>query len=402
MKTTPSDPVWNKIIIYLLLGLLIFSVPFLLYFLYCPQDCVPCSGLCAIVYNNPPWVILGGLASLPILILTWYWRTIHKEADIRNAEESLINDRFCRAVQLLGDKNESVRIGGLFALERLAIDSPRDLLAILEILAAYIRGFAKRPSVQEEEIEDEHEFMQEQMGYNPREYEHKPTNDVLAALKILGRRYIQKDIDAHRPDLRETRLAYIDISNTKGFSNALFAKADLNHVFAIDATLENTVFDNTNIYKGVFTRTNMKGATLWGAVLSNARLDAVDLSGAVLVSTRMKEAMVARCTINGAQASEADFTMARVYDCNVADSIFTRCRFYDSTLMNINFKSCNLEEADFRKATIHNVDFSTSRIQKIRFKGAQFTGENKFPDGFNVIEYMESEPEDEENVVNTF
>lgn len=55
------------------------------------------------------------------------------------AEQGQLTDRFSKAVEQLGSKEVPMQLGGIYAMERLAIDSPRDFSTIIEVLAAYVR-----------------------------------------------------------------------------------------------------------------------------------------------------------------------------------------------------------------------------------------------------------------------
>ncbi len=58
----------------------------------------------------------------------------------RIAEQGQITDRFSTAVEHLGSKELPVRLGGIFALWRLAKDSPRrDTESVIDILCAFVR-----------------------------------------------------------------------------------------------------------------------------------------------------------------------------------------------------------------------------------------------------------------------
>src|SRR5215208_1920659 len=56
----------------------------------------------------------------------------HSE-DLRQAEQGQITERFTRAIDQLGSEKLEIRLGGIYALERIAKDSPRDHLQILEV-----------------------------------------------------------------------------------------------------------------------------------------------------------------------------------------------------------------------------------------------------------------------------
>ena len=50
-----------------------------------------------------------------------------------------MTDRYTKAIEQLGSDKLDVRIGGIFALERIARDSARDHPTVMEVLAAFIR-----------------------------------------------------------------------------------------------------------------------------------------------------------------------------------------------------------------------------------------------------------------------
>ncbi len=56
------------------------------------------------------------------------------------AREGQITDRFTRAVDQLGKKDQiEIRLGGIYALERIARDSQKDHWTVMEVLTAYVR-----------------------------------------------------------------------------------------------------------------------------------------------------------------------------------------------------------------------------------------------------------------------
>src|SRR5207253_733738 len=56
--------------------------------------------------------------------------------------ESQITRRFTSAVEQLGIEKIEVRVGAVFALERISRDSPDDHMVIVEILATFVREHA--------------------------------------------------------------------------------------------------------------------------------------------------------------------------------------------------------------------------------------------------------------------
>ena len=85
------------------------------------------------------WVAL--FTALPALLI-WYWRDKNKLEDIRISQESQVTERFVEAVKLLsvtGDDNIASRIGGIYALRRIALDSKDDKPTVVRTLSAFVR-----------------------------------------------------------------------------------------------------------------------------------------------------------------------------------------------------------------------------------------------------------------------
>ncbi len=59
-------------------------------------------------------------------------------------EQGQVTDRYAKAIEQLGSGRLDVCIGGIYALERIARDSPRDHPAVPEVLAAFPREHPSR------------------------------------------------------------------------------------------------------------------------------------------------------------------------------------------------------------------------------------------------------------------
>ena len=87
--------------------------------------------------NNIRSTLLQGFAGVLVVagaVATW--------RQVQISREGGITDRLTHAIDQLGNNKVDVRIGGIYALERLAKDSAADRLAISEILAAFTRTHA--------------------------------------------------------------------------------------------------------------------------------------------------------------------------------------------------------------------------------------------------------------------
>jgi len=216
--------------------------------------------------------IIGGMILLASLFFTWRNLKITHEIasnNLRNAQETLrisqegqITDRFTKAVEQMGkEDNLPARLGGIYALQRIARDSERDHWPIMEILTSFVREIAKtddNPEKEEEEISTE-----------------PPRPDIQAILTVIGRRVRTYDRGEYEPlylastDLRNT---YLQRAHLEG---AVLWSANLAGAVLWEAHLEESRLTVTDL-----TNANLKEVHFEGAMLSHTRLDSADLSGA--------------------------------------------------------------------------------------------------------------------------
>ena len=90
-----------------------------------------------------------------------------------------MTDRYTKAIEQLGSEKLDVRIGGIYALERVARDSARDHPTVVEVLAAFIREHSREPWPLLRRRQ-----MQPVRSTRP---------DVQAAISVLGRRDRKRD-----------------------------------------------------------------------------------------------------------------------------------------------------------------------------------------------------------------
>ncbi|WP_306743912.1 pentapeptide repeat-containing protein [Saccharothrix yanglingensis] len=97
----------------------------------------------------------GGLAGGAVVALYALWlndrRRRTEEARHELESEKVADERFARAVELLGNEADQVRLGAMHALAGLASAAPRYKQTVLDVLCAYLRrpfhhpAFGKRP-----------------------------------------------------------------------------------------------------------------------------------------------------------------------------------------------------------------------------------------------------------------
>jgi uncharacterized protein YjbI with pentapeptide repeats len=207
------------------------------------------------------------------------------------SERGQVTDRYGKAVEQLASAAMQVRLGGIYALERIARDSPSDHQTIMDVLSAYIRNYTLTT--------DDRNATEEGHPIAP--------TDLQAALQVIGRRNVTSDLlpidlrgaklqgvelqDAdlsgcympsadlshsslHRIKLRNSRLMWIDLSNAHlveiDLSGSLLIRSNFHEAHLIDVNLDHADISDYS---------NLSNATLRGVCLSNAELEDVNLSG---------------------------------------------------------------------------------------------------------------------------
>jgi Pentapeptide repeats (8 copies) len=157
-----------------------------------------------------------------------------------------------------GEKKIEVRLGGIYALERVARDSQRDHGVIMEILTNYVRVHS--PRTYQGDAKTTKAIS---------ENERLPVGvDIQSILTVLGRRNTNFDIE--RLDLSEASLRGANLTGAN-LSGANLLGADLS---------------GTNLFGAELHWANLFGANLRGANLSIANFSYAILFGADLIEAQ--------------------------------------------------------------------------------------------------------------------
>jgi len=181
-------------------------------------------------------------------------------------------ERFTRAIDQLGSKVLDVRIGGIYALDRLARESRGDYGPIMEIFAAYVRDHAPLRAGAADGAADARKDLTKQ------------GTDVQVVLAILVRPRVNR---APAPDLSFTALpgarfrdAHLEGANLKG---AHLPDADLSYAHLQKAMLEGANLQTVHNLKSA----NLQGTTYDAATVWPKDVDPVTM-GAVKTGVRRR------------------------------------------------------------------------------------------------------------------
>jgi len=237
--------------------------------------------------------ILGGiLAIIGIYMAHRRIRALERQVQIGQeqlqvAQEGQITERFTRAIEQLGSDKMEVRLGGIYALERIANDSDKDYWPIIETLTAYVRERApwgQPPSEVPAEAAEEEAAPPAAATSPAPAAPPKPATDLQAVLTVLGRRKYHYGQGETEPlDFRNTDLRGADLRKAN-LNGANFEGSNLEGAILIDANLQEAKFAEANLRRAIFWRANLQGATLW-----EAGREGTDFAGANMKEAKLKK-----------------------------------------------------------------------------------------------------------------
>ena len=191
------------------------------------------------------------------------------------AREGQMTDRFTKAIEQLGAADNGrpklhVRLGGIYALTRIAGDSPKDQPAIERVLSAYLQTHSPSevsPIANPSETPVSAALHVDDLG-----------PDIRAILSFLVNRNALTDdpLDLRSTDLRGAQLNHIYLFEAN-LSRAYLNRAKLAQAILVDSDLTYASLVNADMRLA-----DLRGARIKGANRSFADMGSADLSGANL------------------------------------------------------------------------------------------------------------------------
>ncbi|MFF9868528.1 pentapeptide repeat-containing protein [Streptomyces sp. NPDC013953] len=305
-------------------------------------------------------VSLPGLAALGALLFTWM-QVGQASKELRIAEHGQITSRFNAAVGNLGSQSLDIRLGGIYALQRIMQDSARDHPTVVSVLAAFAQQHAGSST----------ESLKEPIGGT---YDHAPKPDVRAAIATLARR------DPHRD-----AGTVIDLSNTdlRGLRFPGKASIALPGVGLYQTDLRWAFLDGADLQKADLHSANLDAAYLEGANLRRARLAGASLSATTLKRANLRGADV---TCGGVAVDPETGEVFERTDCvnlehaSLDGADLRGAKMSDTNLSNATLKGADLRGADLTRSNLTNADFRGARLAGVKLEGAKRTGALGLPE----------------------
>jgi uncharacterized protein YjbI with pentapeptide repeats len=329
------------------------------------------------------------------------WRSMVAQRQANTAEQGLITDRITKAVAGLGTEKSSkrqrrntkgklvyvdgpdgepdlkqpifeevsepnleVRIGAIYALERISQDSPRDHVQIMEILCAYIRENAPGSEAEEGPIAEWKRLTENTEagpGMTPTQVAEAKKN--ADADRIPDRQTVQRWVATLKPRT-DIQVAAQVIGRRTG-AQVMRERADTRH--------------GEDGY-----RLDLRGANLQGvdlshldlrkALLHGARMEGANLGGARMEGANLRLARMERANLGEARLEEANFGEARMERTYLSEAWMKGANFGGARMEGAYLSGARMQGANLGAARTEGADLSWVRMEGANLSGARMEG----------------------------
>ena len=195
-------------------------------------------------------LLIAGLIALPLAI----WRSWVAKRQADTAQHNLLNERYRQGAEMLGSEVLSVRLGGIYSVQRLAAENPKQYhIQIMQLLCAFVR----HPPAVEADKNKRTTGEQDELELR------SDVQDAIASISVCHGEKAKLEIAAgFRLDLRGANLSSVELFEAR------LSKADLTKAQLIRAGLIGADLADAN-----FRRANLTGARLSDADLRGGRFN---------------------------------------------------------------------------------------------------------------------------------
>ena len=233
-------------------------------------------------------------------------------------EQGQRQERLKNAIEHLGHRSDSVRLGGAYELFHLAEDTKDLRQTALDILCAHIRR-----TTSEEKYRAKHKP--------------KPSEEIQSLLTLL---FVQK--------------------------HEVFTGLDIK---LQGSCLNGSILIQARLEKAHLEEAQLQGARLEGVRLQGADLIRAQLQGAILIGAQLHGA-----DLMDAQLRGADLRRARLHGADLREAQLQRARLEGAEMQGADLGLARLHGAWLEGAEMQGADLELARLQGARLEGARLQG----------------------------
>lgn len=286
--------------------------------------------------NNVRTTLLQAIGGAVVLFGAYAtWRQLRVSQDGLNAtREGNVTDRFSRAVEQLGSDKLDVRIGGIYALWRIADHSARDHEAVVSIMAAYLRTHLPWP---------------------PQEPGTPAADASVNSVRPLETRAADAQVAL-------TCLGVLAQERSPGWLNVSFTdlrRADCDGLWLNGVNLDGTCLEAASVYQ-------------------------VNLSGASLIEANLRHAELGTSILHQVRCLDADLRGARLVKADLREADFSGADLREANLRKARAHGAVFVRADLRLADLRGCDLGGADLRHARLEGAPASDLTIWPNGFDI------------------
>ena len=210
--------------------------------------------------------------------------TAQRQAD--TSQQSLLNERYERGAEMLGNDVLSVRLGGIYALQRLAWEHPDQYhIQIMRLFCS----FARNPPGSEKRMVYQ---------YAENEPTRRLREDVQAVMNAIGARSevglgLEKAAEDFQLDLRDADLHGASLRRAN-LAGAVLIRVELGRTDLREADLSGSKLGFANLDLTILVGAKLSGADLLGTNLSRTFIQHTDFSFADFQGANLSDALFAQ------------------------------------------------------------------------------------------------------------
>ena len=254
-------------------------------------------------------LVIAALVALPLAV----WRSRVAQLQAETAQRELSNRLYQQGAEMLASEDLSVRLDGIYTLERLAKDEPEQYhVQVMSRLCAFARHPTKDEGTEvKSDTKDERRLRED-------------VQTVMTAICTCHARQLDLEqgaqflLDLHGANLAGVVLQEENLSNARlgdaDLSGARLSGTNLSETWLLDANLSDALLGGANLSETWLLDANLSNASLNDANLSGAWLGSANLSGA-----RFQGANLSGASLTGADLSGADFSAESYLDVDFSD-----------------------------------------------------------------------------------
>ena len=302
-------------------------------------------------------LVLAGVVALCLA----GWRSMVADRQAKTAQRGLLNERYQKGAEMLGSDVLSVRLAGIYALQRLVTEHPEQYhLQVMRLFCAFVRLPTKDQTLESGQTPIRPGSL---LGLR---------QDVESVMDAIGSRNstgiaLERKAD-YRLDLRGADLPEVQILNSD-LSRAMFHHSNLSGIHVANTDLTGAFFRDADMSEAQFYDVSFTGAHLASANLSGAMLQEAEMVRMSLHNVSLSGANLGRANLSGSILQNAKLSKAWLDHANLSGAIFLRADLSRSLLIG----------ADLSGARMLDTDLTSANISDANISGVQFSLDGQQP-----------------------